>query len=129
MSIHPGNIGGKPPLGLKQDRPREPKTRKAIKAKPQRISAADRAHLAAVAALPCVICWKPGPSEVHHVICGRYSQRRAPHTQTIPLCAECHRIGPNAIHENKTAWVERNGADHEFLPLVADMLAGEANQI
>ena len=66
--IHPGDMAGKGPLGLKGAKPRR-----------------DRGHMARVAALPCVCCgaW---PVECHHVICGRYSQRRAPDTHTIPLC-------------------------------------------
>ena len=73
------------PLGLKAPKAkREPK------------------HLARVAALPCVICLKPGPSEVHHCFSGRYSQRRASDRETrvhvygelIGNCASCH--GKNA---------------------------------
>lgn len=82
----------------------------------------NRAHMAKVAKLPCVICGRR-PVQVHHVICGRYSQRRASDRETIPLCPECHAD----LHANKTAWRDRNGADHEYLAVVADMLAGELN--
>lgn len=34
---------------------------------------------------------------------------------------------PLAIHSDKAAWRDRWGADHEYLPVVADMLAGEWN--
>lgn len=109
--IHPGNLAGKAPLGLKPAKPSK---------------SAGRSHMARVAALPCVICGAR-PVEVHHVICGRYSQRRAPDTQTIPLCVAHHRIGPEAIHTDKAAWVAANGPDTDYLPVVADMLAGQFN--
>ena len=81
-------------------------------------------HLARVAQLPCVICHRR-PVQVHHCICGRYGTRKASDFETIPLCRECHLDGPNAIHRNKRAWIERNGPDYEYLPVVADMLAGD----
>lgn len=95
---------------------------------PEHGTAAARRHIARVKELPCVICHKPGPSDAHHCICGRYDQRKASDFRVIPLCKECHQWGPMAIHENKRAWIERNGNDYEFLPVVADMLAGEWNR-
>ena len=103
------NLTGRGPLGLKQP-------------KPERGTAKARAHMARVKQLPCVICGKPGPSDVHHVICDRYGTSRASDFDTIPLCKLCHQDGLMAIHNNKRAWVERNGPDHGFLPLVAEML-------
>lgn len=108
MNARPGNLAGRPPLGQKA-----PKSTKA------------RAHLARVKELPCVICGKPGPSDAHHCFCGRYGQRKASDMETIPLCKECHQIGPLAIHNDKTGWIARNGNDFDYLPVVADMLAGE----
>jgi hypothetical protein len=93
-----------------------------------RRTVAARAHMAAVAALPCVVCRRHGPSEVHHVICGRYSQHKASDFDTIPLCFECHR-GPQGIHAGKETWVTLNGPDTDFLPVVADMIAGKANAL
>lgn len=77
--------------------------------------------MARVAQLPCVICgaW---PVEVHHVICGRYSQRKASDMETIPLCVAHHRIGPEAIHAGKRSWVERFGEDVSYMSVVAEML-------
>lgn len=94
--------------------------------KPAKASkSAGRAHMARVAALPCVCCgyW---PVHVHHVICGRHGQRKAPDTQTIPLC-ELHHTGADGIHTRREWWVQTFGADHEYLPGVADALAGELN--
>ena len=98
----------KGPLGIKPGKPSK---------------AAGKAHMARVAQLPCVLCGSQ-PVEVHHVICGRYGQRKASDFETIPLCYPCHR-GPEGIHASKAAWVARNGEDYEFLPVVADMLAGQ----
>lgn len=87
---------------------------------------AGRKHMARVAQLPCVCCGAH-PVEVHHVISGRFSQRRASDLETIPLCPQHHRIGPDAIHENKALWEDTYGPDTDYLPVVADMLAGEFN--
>ena len=78
--------------------------------------------MARVAALPCVVCGKT-PVQVHHCIHDRFSQRKASDMETIPLCHGCH----DALHADKTAWRAAHGADHEFLPVVADMLAGQFN--
>lgn len=104
------NLANRPPLGLKLVEPRK---------SPE--------HLARVAALPCVIChyW---PVEVHHCIHDRFGTRKASDFDTIPLCAAHHREGPDAIHNGKDRWREHFGADHEYLPVVADMLAGEWNR-
>lgn len=79
-------------------------------------------HMFKVAQLPCVICRRQ-PVEVHHCIHGRFSQRRAPDEKTIPLCFECHA----ELHAGKETWAEKYGPDYEYLPVVADMLAGELN--
>lgn len=77
----------------------------------------DRAHMAKVAQLPCVICQRQ-PVQVHHLIHGRHSQRRAADTETIPLCPECH----DSLHRHPTAWKRQHGEDHTYLPRVAEML-------
>ena len=100
----------KGPLGLKAPRPSK---------------SAGRDHMTRVAALPCVCCgyW---PVHAHHVICGRYSQRKAPDTQTIPLC-ERHHTGADGIHTRREWWVQTYGEDTDYLPVVADALAGQFN--
>lgn len=104
------------PLGLKADKP----TRGAI--------AAGKRHMRRVAQLPCICCGRPGPNEVHHVISGRFGQRRSSDFETIPLCPAHHRLGPLAIHSSKRAWESEWGMDFDYLPLVADMLAGEISE-
>lgn len=101
------NLAGNPPLGLKdRDKP-----------------AKDPAHMARVATLRCVCCgaW---PVQVHHCISGRFSQRKASDRETIPLCWDHHQ-GPEGIHANKREWEATYGPDTDYLPIVADMLAGE----
>ena len=97
------------PLGQKAD-------------KPVRGTAGAKRWMDRVSALPCVICQRHGPSEVHHVICGRYGQRKASDFEVIPLCPSCHRLGPLAIHNGKESWVERNGPDYGFIPVVRALL-------
>ena len=97
------------------------------KVRKERGTAACRAHMARVAQLRCVVCLRPGPSEVHHVIHGRFSQRKASDFDTIPLCFECHR-GQGGVHHSPRDWIDRNGFDWEFLPIVADWMAGELNE-
>lgn len=104
------NLANKLPLGLKVE---------PLPPSPE--------HLARVKQLPCVICHAPPPSDAHHCIHDRYSSRKASDFETIPLCKACHQDGPHAIHRGKASWRERNGADWEYLPVVADMLAGEWN--
>lgn len=74
----------------------------------------------AVAELPCVCCgsW---PVEVHHVLSGRYGQRKASDFDTVPLCYFHHR-GPEGIHTSKRKWEERYGPDTGFLDQVKDAL-------
>lgn len=103
------NLTGKAPLGLK-------------KPKPERGTKAAKEHLHRVKQLPCVICRKPGPSDAHHVICDRFGTNKVSDFDVIPLCKNCHQVGPNAIHENKRLWVERNGPDHGYIETVRKWL-------
>ena len=64
-------------------------------------TAADRRHLANVAALGCVVCrycygHADTPAEVHHVRV-LHGWGRSSHTATIPLCYEHHR-GNTGVH-------------------------------
>lgn len=83
----------------------------------------DTEHLLIVKTLPCCACGRPGPSEAHHCkdqpsfdMRDIYTQlpcagRKSGHKDTIPLCPECHRNGPNAYHVAPAAWRERHGPD------------------
>jgi hypothetical protein len=102
------NFANKPPLGLKEP-------------KPKRKTDAGKKHMGRVKLLSCVICGKPGPSDAHHVT---GDKKLRDDFRVIPLCFDCHR-GPNGYHASKATWEATNGKDYEFLPVVADMLAGE----
>ena len=74
-------------------------------------------YMEKVKSLPCVICLKPGPSDAHHVICGRYGTSKASDLDVIPLCKAHHQDGPEAIHNGKASWVEKHGPDWMYLDL------------
>ncbi len=97
------DLAGRGPLGLKADKPKK-----------------DPARLAAIARMGCEICGAR-PVQVHHCISGRYSQRKAPDSETIPLCWN-HHLGPDGIHTDKTAWEALHGPDRGFLARVEKML-------
>ena len=80
------NLMGRGPLGLKQPKPKK-----------------DKAYMAKVAELGCVICSRH-PVEVHHCICDRYSQRHSD------------------LHSNKAAWRDKNGPDYDFIPIVRKLI-------
>lgn len=95
-------------------------------------------HMRRVRALPCVICTVEGlaqlsETQAHHVICGRYSARKAPDTHTIPLCEGHHQglrdTSKVAIHQAPSKWQRLYGPDTDFLALTADMLAGELTPV
>lgn len=104
---------------------RKPVNKVSAKRKAYRASKAGQdaiAHMLAVKRLPCVICGAT-PCDAHHVICDRYSARKASDFETIPLCAAHHRYPyQDAIHTDKAAWVEKYGPDHGYLAYVAEML-------
>lgn len=103
------DLAGRGPLGQK-------------KSKAERGTVKARAHLARVKQLPCVICLKHGPSDAHHVICGRYGSGKASDFEVIPLCKAHHQDGADAIHNGKASWLEKYGADYAYLPLVEQWL-------
>lgn len=96
-----------------RSRPAKPKAgdreRKALPRKPMKASrkpvkkAAEKRHLERVAAMPCIVCRKPGPSTVHHV---RHKITRSgtfarTDRRVVPLCPPCH------FHDHGEHSVER----------------------
>ena len=84
-------------------------------------------YLAAVRELPCAICanWgfpQQSTTAAHHVICGRYGQRKTPDIMAIPLCWNHHQ-GPDGIHTRREWWVEQFGPDTDFIAATQDALA------
>jgi len=107
------NFSNRGPLG-----PKAPKAHK------------DPAYLARVAELPCIVCEAYGepqrtPTTVHHVIHGRFSQRKTPDRMAIPLCADHHQLGGNgkvALHNEPTKWKRLYGEDHTYTAIIQDRL-------
>lgn len=60
-------------------------------------TAAERQHIARVAALPCSVCDAPGPSEVHEPNQGQWFT-------SIALCPDCHRGPTNGVHGQRRMW-------------------------
>lgn len=97
----------KTPLRQRSVKPRRPR---------KRSGAAEKRHLARVAAMPCIVCRKPGPSTVHHV-------RRRPHIpvlharvhcRTVPLCPQhhLHDWGPESVERLKEGgFLDKFGID------------------
>jgi hypothetical protein len=85
-------------------------------------NAAERAHMAQVASLPCCVCgyWLV---EVHHLT-GAGMALRASHYDTIPLCAQHHRTGGYgvAIHAGQRTWEKNFGMQRDLLERVQSEL-------
>jgi hypothetical protein len=75
----------------------------------------DRAYMARVAELPCVVCgaW---PVHVHHRT-GAGMGRKADDYQTIPLCPLHHQHGGEgvAIHSGTKTWESIHGTQDEHI--------------
>jgi hypothetical protein len=83
---------------------------------------AGTAYMLRVKELSCVICGHPPPSDAHHWIHDRWGSRKTPDGEVIPLCKEHHQNGPEAIHNDKTAWREKHGPDYSYTKSVQMML-------
>jgi len=106
------NLMGKPPMGQKAPK---------LTAKER---AAGKAYMMQVKGLPCAVCGHPPPSDAHHCIHDRYGFKRTPDSEVIPLCKAHHQHGPEAIHNDKTAWREKHGPDYSYTKSVRMMLGG-----
>lgn len=89
------------------------KAARGMKAKRPAATAEEKRHLAAVAALGCILCqhldFGPTPAEVHHVR-ARHGWGRSGHFATIPLCPPHHRGQPFGIHDmGREQFTERYG--------------------
>ena len=94
----------------------------------------NKKRLAALHDMPCCVCHKFGmvqtsPTTAHHVICGRFSQKKASDDETIPLCDDHHQgmwgndPAKLAIHKGKESWVREYGEDTEYLEWTDEQLA------
>lgn len=61
------------------------------------LTAADRAHIGNVKALPCSVCDAAGPSDAHHINQGQ-------HFTVVALCKDCHQGKRMGWHGERFAW-------------------------
>lgn len=91
-------------------------------------SVTDRLHMGRVAGLGCMLCRHQGihgsPAEVHHPRTGTGAGRRSAHMDTIPLCPNHHRHGPEALHVmGRKAWERYHGiTELELLDMTREAL-------
>lgn len=118
-------LRAKPSKPVKEGKVTKPKAKRI---KPRRKS--NPAHLAKVAALPCVACLKDGcityGVECHHIRTGIGKGMKADDTQTLSLCAMHHRTGGLgvAFHAGPKTWQGIFGTEIELLETVMKMLGG-----
>jgi len=62
-----------------------------------KLTKAEREHLARVKNLPCSVCGQSSPSEAHHI-----KQHRQ--YVAVALCDDCHRDQVNGWHGQKVMW-------------------------
>lgn len=76
---------------------------------------AERAHLARVQALGCLICQRP--AQIHHIRANQGMGQRASNYEVIPLCPAHHQDGGHgvAIHAGLKTWESIHGTERELL--------------
>jgi hypothetical protein len=79
-------------------------------------TAAEKRHIERLAALDCVICSAPGPSEVHEPEQGLWFVG-------LPLCPACHR-GPEGWHGTRLRWTLRRINELQAINKTIEQLAG-----
>jgi len=80
-------------------------------------------HLAHIRTLPCCVCGRRSPSEAHHLKQTgereRGMGRRSSDRWAVPLCPDCHRLGPDAVEDagskNEVIWFAQHGVNGKAL--------------
>jgi hypothetical protein len=97
---------------------------KGAKKPAKKASGKEPDYLAALHMLPCCICQAVGetqlsPTQAHHTIHGRYSTRKTPDRDAIPLCEGHHQglmdTSKVALHREPTWWKELYGMDTDYI--------------
>ena len=81
----------------------------------------ERRHIERVARLPCSLCDRPGPSEVHEISQGQWYT-------SIALCADCHRGSLLGLHGQRRAWIVRKATELDALGVTVRRLMAEMEQ-
>jgi hypothetical protein len=97
---------------------------KGAKKPAKKTSGKDPDYLAALHMLPCCICQAFGvtqlsPTQAHHTIHGRYSNRKTPDREAIPLCEGHHQglrdTSKVALHQQPDFWKDCFGLDTDYI--------------
>lgn len=76
-----------------------------------RLTPAQRAHMARVKSLPCSVCDAPSPSDAHHI------EQSLQHC-VVALCRDCH----NSWHGTKALWRVRKMDELKALNVTVERL-------
>jgi hypothetical protein len=87
-----------------------------------RLTAAERKHLARVKSLPCSVCNAPPPSSAHHINQGQQYT-------TVALCYDCHQGSMMGWHGQKRAWAIRKMDELDALDVTIRRLIEDGYQL
>lgn len=79
------------------------------------MTAAERAHVGRVKALPCSVCDAPPPSEAHHI-------RQGLHFTVVAVCTDCHRGSFNGLHGQRRMWAVKKMDEIDALGVTVQRL-------
>ena len=82
-----------------------------------RLTNAEREHLARVKQLPCSVCDQPGPSEAHHINQGQQYT-------CVALCESCHRGPLMGWHGQRRMWAIKKMSELDALNVTVRRLLG-----
>lgn len=83
-----------------------------------KLTAAERRHLASVKALPCSVCNAPGPSDAHHI-------KQGSQYTCVALCKDCHQGALMGWHGQKRAWAIRKMDELDALAKTIERLLND----
>jgi hypothetical protein len=85
-----------------------------------KLTAAERLHLARVKELPCSVCDEAGPSDAHHIEQGlQYT--------CVALCKSCHQGALMGWHGQKRMWAIKKMRELDALNVTIQRLLQENN--
>lgn len=86
-----------------------------------KLSEAERRHLARVKELPCSLCDTPGVSEAHHIEQGLQFT-------CVALCPDCHRGPILGWHGQKRMWSIKRMTELDALNVTLDRLFNDRSE-
>tara|TARA_R110000782_G_scaffold218427_1_gene305800 strand:- start:24034 stop:24384 length:351 start_codon:yes stop_codon:yes gene_type:complete len=91
----------------------------------------DPDYLTKIHDLPCCICQAFGevqlsPTQAHHTIHGRYSARKTPDRDAVPMCEGHHQglrdTSKIALHQQPNAWKAAYGLDTDYIAQTQEII-------